>query len=222
MTAVWFTSDLHLKHPLVAVDRANRHGFTHDWASYPDDGSAEAACVAWHDRTLAENWDALVHPKDQVWVLGDLTAGGGLEATAYALNWIADRPGEKHLIPGNHCPVHPMHRDAHTWQRAYLQVFASVQAFARRKIGQQRVLLSHFPYEYDSTMEERYTQYRLPDEGLPIVHGHTHSVWRCTTSPALRRDAALRANQFHVGVDAWDMKPVKLEQLSELISKAGW
>ena len=53
-----------------------------------------------------------------------------------------------------------MQRGSHRWQRRYLEVFESVQAFARRKIGltvpvgvepTQTLLLSHFPYAADHT-----------------------------------------------------------------------
>lgn len=208
MSNVWFTSDLHIGHELVAVQRFQ-----------PSQIDGPAA-IAWHDATLARVWDGSVGKDDQVWVLGDLSAGGP-EATAYALNWIADRPGTKHLVPGNHCPVHPMYRDAHRWQSAYQQVFASVQPFARRKIAGRSVLLSHFPYAGggDHTTDERYTQYRLQDEGLVLLHGHTHSAEKVSwVGPAGFPLASTL--QIHVGVDAWEMRPVHLDEVAVLIEES--
>lgn len=221
MTTVWFTSDPHIGHELIAAHRAERAGITTYPPGHPEKADRE---IRWHDRTLAENWDAVVRPCDKVIVCGDL-AVGGRDATAYALNWIADRPGEKILIPGNHDPVHPMFRDSHKWQPAYSQVFASVQAFARRRIGNTEVLVSHFPYEGDHATEPRFDQYRLRDYGLPIIHGHTHCGEKYSTStPIYRADEGveLRPNQFHVGVDAWDMTPVNIAELAVLLEAAGW
>lgn len=96
---VWFTADLHLRHARVAELRG-----------YLD--------IDQHDRALAEAWDEQVHKNDQVWVLGDVT----LSAIDYALDWLGDRPGARHLITGNHDHCHPMHRDSHNWQRRYLRL----------------------------------------------------------------------------------------------------
>ena len=218
MSNVWVTSDLHLMHQLVAEHRWEEH-CARTWAGYGYPAPTAEQIIEWHDGQLAENWDDAIAPGDQVWVLGDLSVGGS-EATAYALNWISDRPGEKILVPGNHDAVHPMHRDAHRWQKTYLQVFAAVQPFARRRIpftGGRSFLLSHFPYVGDHTTEERYSQYRLRDEGEWLLHGHTHGVsrWAGWRHP----------RQIHVGVDAWGLKPVNLDSIvhlfNEIESEAG-
>jgi len=70
-----------------------------------------------------------------VWVLGDLAVTSSPRGIDEVLAKIAELPGSKQLIAGNHDPVHPMHRGAHRWQRRYLEVFESVQAFGRRKVG---------------------------------------------------------------------------------------
>lgn len=194
---VWYTADLHIGHELVARQRTRGRVL-------PRYVGAE---VDAHDRIVAANWDAMVGRDDHVWVLGDVSAGG-TEATAYALNWIASRPGVKHLIPGNHDPVHPMHRDSHRWMSAYRQVFASVQPFARRRIGGRSVLLSHFPYQADHTAVTRFDQYRLRDCGELLMHGHVHSADR------------LRGREIHVGLDAWELKPVSGREVEELLTFA--
>ncbi|WP_457072033.1 metallophosphoesterase [Mycobacteroides abscessus] len=205
MTTVWFTSDLHIGHALVAEERANRANIAVPLA--PTERSEH--CIRWHDRTLAENWDAVIQPHDQVWVLGDLSAGSS-GAQRNALKWIEERPGEKHLVSGNHDRVHPMYRDAHKWQAHYLGVFQSVQPFARRRVGGHTALLSHLPYRGDHTTEQRYNQYRLRDEGEWLLHGHTHS--RFINEPKFH------PRQLHVGVDAWHMAPVQIGRLADLIA----
>jgi len=187
MTGIWHTSDLHLRHRKVAELR----GFQ---------------SVDEHDALLAERWDRMVRPQDEVWVHGDVTGRRGDET--YALAWIAARPGIKHLIAGNHDPCHGMHLGAHKVLPVYLEVFASVQQTAVRKIAGQRVLLSHFPYadeHGDHTETLRYPEYRLPDTGRWLLHGHTHS------------SVARRGRQLHVGVDAHDMRPVPLKWIEEQI-----
>lgn len=179
MTAIWFTSDLHLGHRKVADIR----GFGNETDE--------------HDGAIADNWTSVVRTDDQVWVLGDIAVSN----PAAALELIDSLPGIKHLIAGNHDAVHPMHRDAHKWQAAYLAVFASVQPFARRKHAGRDVLLSHFPYSADRDAT-RYPQWRLPDLGDLLLHGHTHSTERYT-SP----------REIHVGVDAWGLAPVLLDEL---------
>lgn len=199
MSRVFFTSDPHLEHDLVACLR----GFS----------TSEA-----HDAELAYRWDATVRPEDDVWVLGDVCVGGSA-LTKRALAWIGQRPGVKHLVPGNHCRVHPHHRDSHRWQRTFMELaFESVQPFARRRIDGQDVLLSHFPYAGDSGGgPDRYTQYRLPCEGLPIIHGHTHSRSRFSQVDYHIDGVTRLVPQVHVGLDAWDLTPAPLEAVAEIL-----
>lgn len=192
MGSVYFTSDLHLGHRLVAKHR----GFL-----LPNgDPDVEA-----HDHAVLGNWVRTVGAEDQVWVLGDLSVTSNADRLRSLLATIGSLPGEKHLIPGNHDPVHPMHRDAHKWQRAYLETFSSVQPFARRRVAGQPVLLSHFPYSADRG-EVRYSQYRLKDEGMFLLHGHTHSSERVTSK-----------RELHVGLDAWDLTPVSIESVVQFV-----
>lgn len=175
MTAprIFFTSDPHMFHDKVARLR----GFDDpaDWQAF-----------------FTERWNDVVRHQDQVWILGDLTGGGHLSE---ALALMGSLPGEKHLILGNHDQAHPMHRDSHRKLRHYAEVFASVQLHAQRRIAGREVLVSHFPYRGDTPgrQEDRFTQWRLPDQGRPLLHGHTHS-------PLVRLNCD---NVISVGWDAW-------------------
>jgi calcineurin-like phosphoesterase family protein len=185
--SVFYTSDHHFGHRLVAGLR----GFE---------------TVAHHDEFLIAEWEKRVHKEDHVWVLGDLCVSN----PNAALEIVDSLPGVKHLISGNHDAVHPMHRNAHKWQRRYLEVFESVQPFARRRISGLDVLLSHFPYERDRGAA-RYTQYRLPDNGAWLLHGHTHGTER------LVLDENGTGREIHVGLDAWDFAPVPQSTIEGLI-----
>lgn len=191
-TQAWFTADLHIGHRRVAGLR----GFDDD--------------AAGHDAALARRWDARVADTDVVWLLGDIS-GGGRGSQQRALAWIAARPGIKHLIAGNHDSVHPMHEDAHKALPAYLEVFASVQQSARRKLAGHRLLLSHFPYRDGSDLGEkraagRFDQWRLPDCGAWLLHGHTHSTAR-RSGP----------RSIHVGLDAWGLAPASIDEIVQIL-----
>jgi predicted phosphohydrolase len=55
-----------------------------------------------HPTTMARNWDALVAPDDLVLVPGDISWARNLEQAAPDLAWLAERPGTKLLLEGNH------------------------------------------------------------------------------------------------------------------------
>jgi calcineurin-like phosphoesterase family protein len=193
MSAVWFSSDTHFLHAMVAKLR----GFT---------SSAE------HDEMLIYRWNQVVRPDDLVWHLGDV----GLGSETLILEQAARLNGRKQLITGNHDRCWPGHRDSRKNQRRWLEVFESVQAFARARIDGREVLLSHFPYEGDHAGEDRATQYRLRDEGMWLVHGHTHLQNRLGPNPryltvmdpvAGGGITTPRGREVHAGLDAWDLRP---------------
>lgn len=191
VSQVWFTSDQHIGHKLVSGLR----GFWDpDQFTYRDSG---ATVPEWpdtdaHDAHMAEVWDSQVGKRDIVYVLGDISINGG----AHALEWFKDRPGLKHLIAGNHDPVHPMHSKstAALQSEAWTSVFATIQPFARRKRGGRTYLLNHFPYasfgDGEGRGSNRYNEWRMPDMGLPLLHGHTHG------------NEIAHDNMYHVGWDA--------------------
>lgn len=160
----------------------------------------------WHDEVLAANWDGVVGKNDVVWVLGDLCLSG-TAVTNNALDWVKSRPGRKHLISGNHDNCFPgTNRDFAKWMPRYLEVFETVQPFARKKIAGKNVLMSHFPYSGDHTVTERFTQWRLPDMGEWLLHGHTHTAEK------------IRGKMIHVGVDAHNFTPVSMEKIFRMVS----
>lgn len=189
MSNIHFTSDLHFGHKLVAKLR----GF-----------GEHADSTKNHDDAIIKNWHSVVHPDDVVWVLGDLTASNG--QIDRMLGIMSRLPGRKRLIYGNHDPVHPMHREAFKWQAKYGTAFEFQAPFAKIKVSGQYVLLSHFPYEFDHTENARYAQWRLPNQGEVLVHGHLHATKRVTS-----------ATELHVGVDAWNLTPIPLQVVEMFI-----
>jgi calcineurin-like phosphoesterase family protein len=206
MARILYTSDLHIGHPYVAKLR----GFTkiddRNLIGTPDGSPEIIGDFQAHDDVILQNINKEVKNDDILFILGD-----------FALNWkyagefLAKMNGRKILIWGNHDIMFGGFRDAHKYMRYWVgdRKFESIQAFARRKVGDKEFLMSHFPYQGDHPeLKDRYTQYRLRDEGMWLLHGHTHSS-------IVHDDAHPR--QIHVGVDAWGLKPVHEEAVIELM-----
>lgn len=194
MTAVLFTSDLHFGHRKVAETR----GF---------------ASVEEHDDHLRHQWASTVNPGDLVYVLGDIA----VSSPVHALRCLAGLPGRKRLVWGNHDKGHPMHRDAWNHQAIYLRVFEGVAQSARIRLQGQEAVLSHFPYERDRE-ETRYAQWRLRDEGLPLLHGHTHGTERLVVKDVGKGQYAELRTEVHVGLDAWGLRPVPDAEIAALLA----
>lgn len=207
----FYTSDLHLGHPKVAEIR----GFS---------------SVKAHDEAVLGNLAACLRPRDRLFVLGDFTGSASRRTLIPALLAFHDIvPGEKHLIAGNHDGVHPMARPRATDFVDYGIAFASIASAGSRKINGTRVLLSHFPYTRDRA-ETRYPQWRLPNLGEWLLHGHTHGTEKATvgfSSKVIGVDPAnygfhhrfTYSREIHVGLDAWDLSPVHSDHLADLIKE---
>lgn len=164
-----------------------------------------------HDAAVLDSIRERVTSGDVLWVLGDLTVSEG--AVQGALDELAALEcADIRFVSGNHDPVWAGHRDTHKWLMKYLAVCRFVGPFARIKLAGVPVLLSHFPYQNsgDHTREERYAQYRLPDLGGVLVHGHTHSQERLSTGPG-------GGLQICVCWEAW-RRPVSSEEIVEMIT----
>ena len=157
--ARFWVADLHLGHAKVAELR----GF---------------ASVREHDTHILSQL-ARLDEWDTLWVLGDVTGGKSTRDEDEALALLQQLvPARMHLIPGNHDSASATHRGAENEQARWLETFASVQQFARVRLHRQNVLMSHYPYarsgDGPGRPGSRYNEYRLPDEGMLLIHGHTH------------------------------------------------
>ncbi|MDJ0404003.1 metallophosphoesterase family protein [Rhodococcus erythropolis] len=192
----WFTSDLHLGHEKVADHR----GF---------------ASTDEHDTVILGNLHAALDRGDHLWILGDISSGTN-RSERNALDKLNEltRTNTLHLIAGNHDSCHPMRTDAFARRSMYEQVFVSVQPYARRRLpdGVGKVWLSHLPFHGAGDREpgvERYPEVRLHDDGNDwIMHGHLHTPGKVSGPRSL-----------HIGLDAWDLKPVWWEAAATLITR---
>ena len=191
MTGEYFTADLHLRHEKVAQLR----GFNSSWA---------------HDAHILEQIAALPR-RSTLWVLGDVTLGSldrVLEDLALQ-EVIHERRLDARLVSGNHDGCHPMHRRSQPSRVKHLSVFKSVQESASLRENGRTVLLSHFPYQGagDHTEEERCEQWRLPNLGAPLIHGHTHQDHPVDL---------MCPNSVCVSWDAWRGIPSRREVMAQL------
>jgi calcineurin-like phosphoesterase family protein len=187
----YYTSDLHFGHRLVAGKRQF-------WMPDPEGGAMPVQDTEAHDAALIENWNKIVKPWDEVWVLGDLT----LRDPRLVWHLVDQLFGTKHFVTGNHDACFAGHRGAHKHQREYRDHFETVQPYASVRLEGQPVMLSHFPYIGDGEGKaDRCAQWRLRDCGAPVVHGHTHRSEQLSRSQG-------GTLQIHVGLDAHGLKPV--------------
>ena len=165
------------------------------------------------DEKLIRNWNSVVRPCDTTIVVGDFFMyhkKARLKEILAALN------GRKILVRGNH-----------DMSPSEMQTigFDHVCESMTMKIAGERVNISHYPYrrpwwwiKFYQIMNRffpkrfwrpRIFQNQLKPDGNFLIHGHTHSVNKATPDKKM----------IHVGVDAWDYKPVPIQKIGNMISE---
>jgi calcineurin-like phosphoesterase family protein len=188
--ATFLTADLHLGHARIC-----------EYAGRPFDD------VDQMNEWLIDAWNDTVAPGDEVWILGDVALG----RIAETLPLVSELHGTLHLLVGNHDrPFDPGPRRPEWHARYRAAGFATITYGSMLlDIGLGTpVLACHFPYEGDSQGEARFEELRPKDEGLAMVHGHTHGQYR------------RKGRMVDVGVDAWGGTPVHHDQVVELLRGA--
>ena len=182
---IWITSDFHFGHSRI-VELAYR----------PFDD------VDHMNETLISNFNEAVAPDDHTFFLGDMVLGGYKQN----LPLVSELNGFKTLIVGNHdkpYSVKNADRLAEVLEE-YHQHFDDVRFGPVMFDG---LILSHFPYAEDY---QGRSHPRPEDNGIPVIHGHTHDDEVITYSD----NGTL---QFHVGVDAWEYRPVPYPFIKRII-----
>lgn len=189
-----FTADLHLRHPAVARLR----GFD----------TAEE-----HDERVLANLESDLSSGDRLFILGDLSKGSGApeDQALGMLEVLRLLTGvELHLIAGNHDSASPHRSKWFQAAAAMHPTFSSVSSAGTLKIAGTRAMLSHYPYDGDHSEVDRHTQLRLRDEGVPVIHGHTHA-------PSALSHSAKGTPQVCVSLDAWNLHAVCKEELDKVL-----
>ena len=203
--SVWFTADLHFNHGNI-IKYLNRpfmnnheselvrqeHEKSTDSYRWPESLKAlhiRRETVRRHDEAIASNINTLVAPEDVLWILGDFCFGTPAEWAA-ARNRINCQ--HVNLIVGNH--------DEEAEERYGLRLwdfFEEVYDLRNLQIEGQKITLCHY------AMDVWHKSHR----GAFHVYGHTHG------------NLPLRENKLScdVGVDAWDFKPVSMDQIREVM-----
>lgn len=203
----FFISDTHIGHAnILHLGRGRPFGSLEHMAS-----------------SMRNSWFEAIQPEDTVYVMGDIAMGNFEQS----IEWFRDLPGDKLLIPGNHDKVGgtqsasrierfgPIYKDVGF---TILEDIVTIEM--ETSYGTQKVLLSHYPYgerHHDDGSErfDKYAKHRPKNEGLPLLHGHTHS------SDILQEEYPL---QYHIGVDAQGFAPVhesKVVEWLESLKAAG-
>lgn len=194
--AEFFTADLHHNHEYVSNLR--REKFGHDYTI----------------EDLARFYQDTMKPGDRLYILGDLTSGRTEQGWLYVLDTLSklscQNGVETVVILGNHDQPHPSHRSG--WKLLKWQLpMVYITTGAEIRIAGTRAILSHFPYNGDHEgSPDRHVRWRPQDDGLPIIHGHTHSTRMFSRS----NKGTL---QVCVSLEACDMRPVSKDYLTDLM-----
>ena len=142
------------------------------------------------DDALIKNWNNVVNPRDEVYMLGDLTMRPAAEAHGY----LSRLNGRKYFIRGNH------DRFLKGFE-PYEGDFEWVKDYHVLRTEGRRLVLFHFPIlEWDQF-------YR----GALHLYSHVHNGEK-----SAERLAVLTGPAFNVGVDVNDFKPVSIEAILSL------
>lgn len=143
------------------------------------------------DKALIDNWNSVVKPEDDAFVLGDFCFKGAHRAIEYLemLN------GNIHLIRGNH-DYFMSQKSFRTWiWGSDKGLDVNVEGhYAYIKDGEHEVVLCHYPILYWENMEH----------GSIHLYGHVHSYRDCSE---------MAPNSYNVGVDVNNYMPVTLNEL---------
>ena len=131
---VYFISDLHLGHKNILKYSPKTRGHFRD--------------IGDHDRTLIDNINRVVRPKDHLWVLGDVAF---MAKSLKYISWLACN--NVHLVMGNH--------DVYDIQEYINAGFKRIVGM----IAYKEFVLSHMPV-HEQQLNTRY-KYN--------IHGHLHS-----------------------------------------------
>ena len=149
---------------------------------------------------LVKNWNEVVGPDDEVWVLGDVALGSIHDMLAL----VRGLAGHKVLVAGNHdrCWAAAGPKSV-AWESSYREAgFAEIhQGVVDVVFDGAPALACHFPYQGDSHDDDRFVPLRPVDAGMTLLHGHVHERWKVS------------GHQVNVGVDVWDFRPVTDTQL---------
>lgn len=170
---IYVTSDLHFCHDKDFL--FNPRGFSNQYEM---------------NDAIVKNWNAVVQPEDDVYVLGDCVLCDNDEG----IKCIKSLKGKIHIIRGNH--------DTTARLELYNDCFNVVEVCDAKwlKVGKQMFFLSHYPCLTDNHDEDKPLNRRIIN-----LCGHVHT-----------KDRWLDWNKgliYHVEQDAHNCTPVLIENI---------
>lgn len=146
------------------------------------------------NKTIIDNFNELIKPEDDVYVLGDCLLGGSsqLDKGLGLMSWLN---GKLHLIRGNHCTDK-------RWE-AYktLPNVIECETAMFLKYGKYHFYLSHFP-----CICSNYDDKGLKHSTINLCgHSHTKDKWQDIDKGII----------YHCELDAHDNKPILLDNIIE-------
>lgn len=183
---IWFASDHHYCHKNI---------ITYAQRPFANLDEMEAALIA--------NHNALVAPDDTVYFVGDFALGD----RKVSVPIVQQLNGNITLIAGNHDDCFQVRSKAVKAREFYIESgFVDVVHGLELTLSDgTEVLVDHFPYKGDHTIEERFSELRPRDDGKWLIHGHVHNLW------------TVRERQINVGVDAWNFRPISENTILSII-----
>ena len=177
---IWFTSDTHFGH--VNIVRYCGRPFK---------------TIEEHDRCIIDNWNALVHPGDLVYHLGDFGMPQGFaDKSGYLTSIKSELKGQVHFIRGNHDKL--IKGDL---GKMFVtdKMYNSVKVVDDELDIKQNIILCHYPFQ----------TWNRSHHGAWHLHGHCHG--NLPTPDSMFR--------LDVGVDVHDFTPVSYDQVKAIMAK---
>lgn len=178
----YYIADTHFGHQnIIKHDAAN--------------GCRKFSSIEEHDDLIIKNWNNVVKPGDNVYILGDFSWLYARETEEI----IKKLNGNKFLIKGNH--------DRWAKDGACKKLFQGIYDYKTIQDGNYSVVMSHYPILF----------YQGQHRGAIHLYGHVHN----TREHHLYQEACKHIAEttdipfrcFNVGCMLWDYKPVALEEI---------
>lgn len=169
---VYLTSDLHFGHENI-IKYCDR-----PWATVDEMHAG-----------LIQNWNSVVGPNDEVWIVGDCHCGRN--SAERAILGLQACNGKKHLVRGNH------DREDFLSRARGVALFESIQDYKELKYNNTKICLFHFPMR----------TWNGSHHGSIHCYGHTHG------------DLDGVGRSMDVGVDAVGYKPISIQEVYDHMMK---
>lgn len=201
----WFTADWHIGHSNII--------------KYCDRPFLDVESM---DRALIDHANYLLGAEDELWILGDIALGPIEES----LTKYSELKAKLFIVTGNHDRPHPSYTSKDNkddWLVKYKELTGAESIVNGNTMltlaNGMSIHVSHFPRLTQDNRKEpidHFAQFRPANDGVPVLHGHTHGLWR-------QKD-----DNLDVGVDAWGGQLVSEDTVirylktSQNVSKTPW